>query len=147
MKNDYKVSLADLGLTHALEKDSIFCKYNLVSPSDTDRVLQLANDWWQKFINQAKRDDPLLINYLREVFCGNTQEVKSALDDLKNERKTQTSLFPVYNKVLDIYPLGRTEMTEAMLNGEKPNWFVLRLYHLMNVWYRFKFYLKSKNLL
>jgi hypothetical protein len=142
--HDYKLSLDDLALTRALEKDSIFCKFNLVSPSDINSVSRLADSLWRKFTKQAKNNDPKLMKYLKEVYAHDLGKIPKVLADLKAGLKTREALLPVYHKVTDIYPLTELQMTEAMLAGEKPNWFVLRMYRLLSVWYWFRDYLKSR---
>jgi hypothetical protein len=141
---DYKLSLDELGLTPALEKDSIFCKFNLVSPSDTDSVSRLADSLWRKFTEQAKNNDPKLMKYLKEVYAHDPEGIPKALAGLKARLKTRDALFPVYYKVIGIYALTKLQMTEAMLSGEKPNWFVLCMYRILSVWYWFRDYLKSR---
>lgn len=142
--HDYKLSLDDLALTRALEKDSIFCKFNLVSPSDTNSVSRLADSLWRKFTEQAKNNNPKLMKYLKEVYAYDPGRIPKVLADLRAGLKTRDALFPVYHKVVDIYALTELQMTEAMLAGEKPNWLVLRTYRLMRAWYWLRDYLKSR---
>jgi hypothetical protein len=120
---------ADTGFMAAIEN----LNYTITGFKYTDIMdkLNLGNTVYLKTQQLAKAKDPTFIKYLDEIFAGNKEEVKQALDDLANGRKTDLSVYPSYAKVLDVHPIAKSGMSEAYLKaGNARLFFTLQTYSL-----------------